>query len=468
MKSISIVNLKGGVGKTVTAVNLAGILAADYGKRVLLVDSDPQGDASQYIGVAPDACSTADLFDGGTAYYEDVIQHTIYRDLDIIPSDMQLASVDLDADIDRKQAVRVYADLRDALVEDDAYDVMIFDCPPSFSLPCISAIAASDTVIVPIKPGAFEMSGMRLLADQIASVRNTGLAKRSVFGLLTIWHNADATRQSEDWLREHSPIPLFYRKIRRTDKVTESTYLRRGAETIETALQAQRYEANYYKNGGQVSGVLATETDLSSKTRFDENGNAIDLKNRIRENWESIHSGADNAFRIAVLDQGLKYTPLTATNRDAQFIETKAASVEDIARLFNIPFYKLGAGKESYAANTQAAIEYMQRTLSPIVSEHEQEDTHKLLLESESARGLQLRRNMMGELRGDWSARGAWYQTMHQNGVYSVNDIRALEDLPDVPGGGDRLASLNYVPLEDFRELSRSRNGGGNGREGGE
>lgn len=224
MKTISIVNLKGGVGKTVTAVNLAGILAADYGKRVLLVDSDPQGDASQYIGVVPDACSTADLFDGGSAYYEDVIQHTIYRALDIIPSDMQLASVDLDADIDRKQAVRVYADLRDALVEDDAYDVMIFDCPPSFSLPCISAIAASDTVIVPIKPGAFEMSGMRLLADQIASVQSTGLAKRTVCGLLTIWHNADATRQSEDWLREHSPIPLFQQKIRRTDKVTESTY----------------------------------------------------------------------------------------------------------------------------------------------------------------------------------------------------------------------------------------------------
>lgn len=115
-------------------------------------------------------------------------------------------------------------DLRDALVEDDAYDVMIFDCPPSFSLPCISAIAASDMVFVPIKPGAFEMSGMRLLADQIASVRSTGLACRAVYGLLTIWHNADATRQSEDWLREHSPIPLFQQKIRRTDKVTESTY----------------------------------------------------------------------------------------------------------------------------------------------------------------------------------------------------------------------------------------------------
>ena len=239
------------------------------------------------------------------------------------------------------------------------------------------------------------------------------------------------------------------------------SYLRRGAETIETALQAQQYEGNYYRNGGQVSGILTTETDLSSTPRTNRNGERIDIKNKIRAEWESIHAGADNAFRVAVLDNGLKYTPLAASNRDAQFIETKAASVEDIARLFNIPFYKLGAGKESYAANTQAAIEYIQRTLSPIVSEHEQEDTHKLLLGSEVSRGLQLRRNMMGELRGDWAARGAWYQTMHQNGVYSVNDIRALEDLPDVPGGDDRLASLNYVPLEDFRELSIARNGGG-------
>lgn len=272
MKSISIVNLKGGVGKTVTAVNLAGILAADYGKRVLLVDSDPQGDASQYIGVAPDACSTADLFDGGTAYYEDVIQHTIYRDLDIIPSDMQLASVDLDADIDRKQAVRVYADLRDALVEDDAYDVMIFDCPPSFSLPCISAIAASDTVIVPIKPGAFEMSGMRLLADQIASVRNTGLAKRSVFGLLTIWHNADATRQSEYWLREHSPIPLFYRKIRRTDKVTESTY---------AAQPVTRWSPPSVAFGTKVT-VQGTGTSLDGETyTVNDRGGAIQIENGV-------------------------------------------------------------------------------------------------------------------------------------------------------------------------------------------
>ncbi len=108
----------------------------------------------------------------------------------------------------------------------------------------------------------------------------------------------------------------------------------------------------------------------------------------------------DTAVRIGTLDNGLKYTPITATNRDAQFIETKAASIEDIGRLFNIPLYKLGVGKQTYASNVQAAIEYMQRTLSPIVSAYEQEDTYKLLVPGEQARGLQLRRNMMGELRG--------------------------------------------------------------------
>lgn len=258
--------------------------------------------------------------------------------------------------------------------------------------------------------------------------------------------------------RKFWPTDVLHYKAFSTDGLEGISYLRRGAETIEAALQAQRYESNYYRNGGQVSGILTTDTDLSPRPTT-IGGEKVDIKSKIRAEWESIHSGADNAYRIAVLDNGLKYTPLTATNRDAQFIESKAASVEDIARLFNIPFYKLGAGKESYAANTQAAIEYIQRTLSPIVSEHEQEDTHKLLLESECSRGLQLRRNMMGELRGDWTARAAWYKSMREIGAYSVDDIRALEDLPDVPGGDARLASLNYVPLEDWRDLSRRRNG---------
>lgn len=251
---------------------------------------------------------------------------------------------------------------------------------------------------------------------------------------------------------------LHYKAFSR-DGLVGVSYLQRGAETIEAALQAQRYEAGFYRNGAKLAGVLHTDTDLTSKPDIkQQDGSKISIKDAIRREWDNIYAGADNAYRTAVLDFGMKYTPITANNRDAQFIESKAASIEDIARLFNIPLYKLGVGKQTYQSNVQAAIEYMQRTLSPIVSAHEQEDTYKLLLPGEQEKGLQLRRNMMGELRGDWAARADWFRAMSEIGVYSVDDMRALEDLPDVPGGSHRRASLNYVPLEMWAELSIHRN----------
>lgn len=74
----------------------------------------------------------------------------------------------------------------------------------------------------------------------------------------------------------------------------------------------------------------------------------------------------------------------------------------------------------------------------------------------------------MGELRGDFQSRGAWYKDMRESGVLSVNDIRELEDMPDVKGGDDRYASLNYVPLQDWREISQDRARTGAESEGGE
>lgn len=269
------------------------------------------------------------------------------------------------------------------------------------------------------------------------------------------------------WYVGTNPQTGEYRKIWNTDVLhfkafsrdglTGISYLKRGREVIEAALQAQAYEAAFYRNGAKLSGVLQTDTDLSHRPSAD---GAPTIKDKIRAEWSRIHTGADNAYRIAVLDNGLKFTPISVSNADAQFIETKAASIEDIARLFNVPMYKLGAGKQTYESNEQAAIEYMQRTLSPIVAAREQEMTYKLLTEDERQQ-MEFRLNMMGELRGAWGARGEWFAKMRETGVYSVNDIRALEDLPDVAGGDTRNASLNYVPLELFYELSVKRNTGG-------
>ena len=282
-----------------------------------------------------------------------------------------------------------------------------------------------------------------------------------------LWYVGTNPRTGE--YRKFWPTDILHYKAFSTDGLEGVSYLRRGAETIEAALQAQKYEVGFYKNGAKLTGILYTETDLTSRPEITQpDGTKISIKDAIRREWEHLYTGADNAFRTAIMDFGMKYTPITASNRDAQFIESKAASIEDVGRLFNIPLYKLGVGKQTYASNVQAAIEYMQRTLSPIVSEHEQEDTYKLLLESEQRSGLQLRRNMMGELRGDWASRSAWFKNMNEIGVYSVNDICELEDRPDVPGGDRRKASLNYVPLDLWAELSVQRANKDGGNQGGE
>lgn len=237
--------------------------------------------------------------------------------------------------------------------------------------------------------------------------------------------------------------------------------LQRASEVITSARAAQQYTANYYANGGQPSGVLTVDGDLGKTKIKKEDGSfeVLDRKDLIREEWNKRHAGPNHAQQIAILDHGLKYTPISVTNRDAQFVEQAALSVEDIARFFGVPLYKLQAGKQSYSSNEQNAIDYVVSTLHPIVTQWEEELTWKLLPVSEAKR-LKIRINMMAELRGDFASRGTWYRTLLESGVYSINEIRELEDLPAVEGGDEHLASLNYVPLGDWKQLSQNRNGG--------
>lgn len=268
-----------------------------------------------------------------------------------------------------------------------------------------------------------------------------------------LWYVGTNPRTGE--YRKFWPDDVLHYKAFSTDGLTGISVLSRAAQTIATALAAQGYEESFYANGAQLSGVLYTDTDLSGSRNAD---GADSLKEKIRKEWARIHSGADNAYRIAVLDNGLKYTPIVSNQRDAQFIESKGVAVEDISRFFGVPLYKLGAGKQSYSSNEQNAIEYIVGTLHPIVTQYEQEDTYRLLLPSARKKHLELRRNMMVELRGDWASRAAWYRAMRIIGAFCPNDIRALEDMPDIAGGDDFYASLNYVPLDLHREVSINRN----------
>lgn len=255
---------------------------------------------------------------------------------------------------------------------------------------------------------------------------------------------------------------VLHYKAYSTDGLHSRSVLQRAAEVIATGLAAQRYQQAYFDSGGQPVGVLSTETDLGGYVRGPD-GKPTDvlMKDALRTEWERTHAGPSNAWRIAVLDHGLKYTPISVTMADAQFVESHDVTVLDICNFFGVPAYKVNAGKQSYSSNEQNAIEYVTGTLHPIVTQYEQEHCWKLLLPSQRRAGLELCIDMRVELRGDFASRATWYEKMRHLGAYSVNDIRALEDLPDVPGGDSREASLNYVPLEDWQELSRRRNGGG-------
>ena len=244
--------------------------------------------------------------------------------------------------------------------------------------------------------------------------------------------------------------------------------LRRASEVVAAAKAAQEYDRSYYESGGQPAGVLTVDTDLGGpaigadrKPLTDPDGSIISRKEKLRREWEKVHAGPSNSHRIAILDLGLTYKPLAATNKDAQFVENKEVTVKDIARFFGVPLYKLQEGKQAYSSNEQNAIEYVVSTLHPAVTQYEEEQTWKLLPGFDLRKGMEIRINLMAELKGDTSSRAAWYQTMTEISAFCPNDILALEDMPDVPGGDRRRASLNYVPLDLWPELSVKRNGGG-------
>lgn len=235
--------------------------------------------------------------------------------------------------------------------------------------------------------------------------------------------------------------------------------LERAAEVIGTGRASQDYALAYYANGGQPAGVLQTDTDITGTVDVTVDGQTVkkSKKDIIRDEWAKLYSGPTNAGKVAVLDLGLKYSPISINNRDAQFIEQTELSIQDIARFFGVPLYKLQSGKQSYSSNEQNAVEYVVGTLHPIVQQYEQEYTYKLLTPKEIEAGLTIQIDMLAELKGDTASRATWYRTLREISVLSPNDIREIEEWPDIEGGDEYEASLNYVPLSDWKELSRLR-----------
>lgn len=227
MKTIAIMNNKGGVGKTVTAINLADILVRDYHKRVVLADCDGQMNLTRFF------LPEFDPEDGGTVAEVLTGNHEPYwrenlaescPGLDILPGSTALYDLDLLAMRDGLGNPGALRDFRDAMEEDGETDYFILDCPPGYTLASVSALMASDEVVVPVGIDGFSFWGMMDMRAQLESLRRA--APRIAGALVLQWRNSEVTRQGETLLREMD-IPVFKTVIRRTDKVPESTFERK-------------------------------------------------------------------------------------------------------------------------------------------------------------------------------------------------------------------------------------------------
>ncbi len=227
MRTIAIVNFKGGVGKTITAVNMAGKLATEHEQRVLLIDCDSQGNATKFLLPPEGDYNTVALaITGEEPYYKNLIYQSQYRNLDVIPADMGLVELDLKTLTGQPQSINGLRNLRDVLIEDDAYDTVIFDCPTSPSAACAAALAAADSIIIPIKLDMFSVSGMKDLTTQIDNIRRINPEIRVAGLLITMWYQTEEMQAIADNLGRVTSVPVYRTHIRRTNKMDGSTWAR--------------------------------------------------------------------------------------------------------------------------------------------------------------------------------------------------------------------------------------------------
>ena len=228
MRTFAIVNRKGGVGKTTTAVNLAYVLATSCHLRVLLVDADGQANATQILLPRGEYAGLGALLRGYAICYDELTVHTDVEGLDVLPASEDLWALDLEA----RESCRYSAlmQMRDAVEEDGTYDVMIVDCPPNLSAACVSAILASDAIIIPVLSDACSATGVADLVEQIDSLRYIRPDIRVAGVLVNQWHRSPVVEDAADYLREDGRVPVYDTVIRRTDKVPESSWARMAVQ----------------------------------------------------------------------------------------------------------------------------------------------------------------------------------------------------------------------------------------------
>ena len=220
MRIIAVMSPKGGIGKTTTSDSIAYMLGEEQGKRVLVLDGDPQGDTSKTFGVfEPDGIGMSELLEkhecvGGTYKTGDLIRPTEYSHVDIIPANGYLMKTDMNLLL--KSEDNQVTRLREALEEvADAYDYCICDCGRLLDMVVINILLAAELVIAPVKVGGYENEAIHNLQEQVDDLREINPELR-IKGLVTMRQKNKTSLDFEEWMKTSSGFDMFVTPIRRS------------------------------------------------------------------------------------------------------------------------------------------------------------------------------------------------------------------------------------------------------------
>ena len=218
---------------------------------------------------------------------------------------------------------------------------------------------------------------------------------------------------------------------------------------IGMAIACEEYGARFFQNGATPGGIIEHPGKLTDPAA-------------VRDSWNQSFGGSVNSGKVAVLEEGMKYTPISISPNEAQFLETRKFQIDEIARIFRVPPHMVGdLEKSSFSNIEQQSLEFVKYTLAPWIARWEQAISRLLLLGDEKTQYF-AKLNVDGLLRGDYQSRMNGYATARQNGWMSANDIRELENLDRIPpedGGDLYLINGNMTKLADAGIFAEKGNG---------
>ena len=217
---------------------------------------------------------------------------------------------------------------------------------------------------------------------------------------------------------------------------------------LGTTLAVEKYGSAFFKNGAQPAGVL-------------EHPGVLKDPQKIRDNWMNAYGGAGNAHKVAVLEEGMAYKPISLPPEDSQFLSTREFGVEEICRIFRVPPHMVQDLKRATFNNIEhQSIDFVQHTIMPWLVRIEQAIIKDVLIEEEQENYFP-KFNVDGLMRGDYKSRMDGYAVGFANGFLSPNDIRRLENMDLIPaeeGGDDYYLNGSYTKLKDAGSSLRPGN----------